>query len=131
MSSPPRRRITDRSSASPTFIGSGSMLRGDLICEGDLAVSGNAIGDASVRGAFTLSEESQWEGNIVAANGIVAGEITGNIMCSEKLEIRKSGRIHGAVRARTIAIAEGAVVDGEMSVTSDAPVIHFAEKRHL
>jgi hypothetical protein len=33
------------------------------------------------------------------------------------------------VSARTIAIAKGAVVDGEIEVTSDAPVINFEEKR--
>jgi len=33
------------------------------------------------------------------------------------------------VSARTIAIAKGAVVDGEVTVTSGQPVVSFQEKR--
>ena len=50
-------------------------------------------------------------------------------LVSEKLEIRKTARIRGSVRARTIAVAQGAVIDGDMAVTSGAPVVHFEEKR--
>ncbi len=37
--------------------------------------------------------------------------------------------IRGKVSARTIAIAKGAIVDGEIEVTSDSPVLQFEEKR--
>ncbi len=37
--------------------------------------------------------------------------------------------IRGKVSARTIAIAKGAIVDGEIEVTSDSPVVQFEEKR--
>ena len=129
MSTPPNRRIADRISASPTFIGAGTTVIGDLICEGDLAVGGNVTGDTRVRGSFTLSDKAQWKGHVEAENAIVAGGGEGSVHCAGKLEIRKSARIHGAVRARSIAVAEGAVIDGEMSVTSGAAVIHYQERR--
>ena len=37
--------------------------------------------------------------------------------------------IRGKVSARTVAIAKGAIVDGEIEVTSDSPVLQFEEKR--
>jgi hypothetical protein len=37
--------------------------------------------------------------------------------------------IRGKVSARTVAIARGAIVDGEIEVTSDTPVMQFEEKR--
>ena len=129
MSDEPRRRLADRVSTSPTFIGAGTTLTGNLDCSGDLVVAGSVSGDSLVRGAFTLSEGGRWEGGIQAVNGVVAGEIDGGIIASEKLEIRKSARIRGIVRARIIAVARGALIDGEMSVTSGAPVVHFEEKR--
>jgi cytoskeletal protein CcmA (bactofilin family) len=129
MSEPPRRRHADRISVSPTFVGSGSKLTGTLECEGDLVVGGHVNGDGSVRGAFTLSEGGHWEGKVHATNAVIAGEVTGTVSVSEKLEIRKSARIRGIVHARTIAVAQGAVIDGEMSVTSGAPVVSYEEKR--
>ncbi|HEU4604367.1 MAG TPA: polymer-forming cytoskeletal protein [Steroidobacteraceae bacterium] len=129
MSDTPRRRLSDRVSASPTLIGAGSHFTGNLTCESDLVIAGLVNGDGSVRGALTLSEGGRWEGNVHATHAVVAGEIQGSITVAEKLEIRKSARIRGSVKAKTIAIAEGGVIDGEMAVTSETPVVRYEEKR--
>ena len=129
MSDTPRRRATDRASGSPTFIGVGTTLTGNLECEGDLIVGGVVVGDSQVRGTVTLSEGGRWDGRLHTVSAIVAGELHGEIVASEKLEIRKSARIRGAVSGRSIAIARGAVIEGEMSVTSGAPIVHYDEKR--
>lgn len=129
MSDSPRRRLADRVSSSPTFIGAGSTLTGNLECQGDLVIGGLVRGDCEVRGAFTLTEDGRWEGKLQATNAVIAGEVQGSIVTSEKLEIRKTARIRGSVKARSIAVAQGAVIDGEMAVTSGAPVVHYDEKR--
>jgi cytoskeletal protein CcmA (bactofilin family) len=121
MSDAPRRRHSDRVSASPTFIGLGSKLTGNLACEGDLVVAGEVDGEGVVKGALTLSEGSRWDGKIDA--------VVGTMAVSEKLEIRKTARIRGIVQARTIAVAQGAIIEGEMAVTSGAPVVSYEEKR--
>jgi cytoskeletal protein CcmA (bactofilin family) len=130
MTDTPHRRITDRAGSSPTLIGTGSTFTGNLDCGGDLVVSGFIIGNSRVAGSLTLADSGHWQGDIVASTAIVGGEIRGNITITEKLEIRKSARIRGTIRAKSIAIATGAVVDGDMSVTSNLPVVHFDEKRH-
>jgi cytoskeletal protein CcmA (bactofilin family) len=130
MTDKPRRRHSDRVSGSPTLIGAGSKFTGDLECQGDLVVGGSVHGDGIVGGSLTLSEGAHWDGRVHAANAVIAGEVTGAVVAAEKLEIRKNARIHGMVRARTIAVARGAVIEGEMAVTSGAPVVHYEEKRH-
>jgi cytoskeletal protein CcmA (bactofilin family) len=129
MADSPRRRLADRVSSSPTFVGAGSRLTGNLECGSDLVVAGFVNGEAAVRGAFTLSEGGRWEGRIQAQNAVVAGEIEGVVAIGEKLEIRASARIRGSVCARSIAIAQGAVIEGDMAVTSGAAVVHYEEKR--
>lgn len=129
MSDTPRRRLADRVSSSPTFVGAGSRFTGNLECESDLVVGGFVNGEGRVRGAFTLSEGGRWEGEIQATHAVVAGEVHGSVIADEKLEIRKTARIRGSVRARSIAVAQGAVIDGEMAVTSGAPIVRYEEKR--
>jgi cytoskeletal protein CcmA (bactofilin family) len=129
MSDQPRRRIIDRSAATPTLIGAGSKLNGTLHCAGDLVVSGEFAGTATVSGSITLAAEGRWEGDLQTGNAIICGDLFGDIHVVEKLEIRKSARIRGGIRAKTIAIETGAVVDGDMAVTSGKPVIQFEEKR--
>ena len=129
MNDTPRRRSSDRVSSSPTFIGAGTTLTGNLDCQGDLIVAGNVVGDSKVQGSVTLSENGRWDGRLHTKTAVIAGELHGEIVASEKLEIRKSARIRGAVSARSIAIARGAVIEGEMAVTSGAPIVHYDEKR--
>src|SRR5690606_11168140 len=112
MSDTPRRRHADRISGSPTFIGDGTTLNGNLDCQGDLVVGGKVVGDCSVCGVVTLSDGGRWEGKLEANNAILAGEVEGTVLIREKLEIRKTARIKGTVQARVIAVAEGAVIDG-------------------
>jgi cytoskeletal protein CcmA (bactofilin family) len=105
------------------------VVTGSLSCEGDLVVAGSVKGESQVCGTFTLLERGCWEGNIEASNAVIAGAIQGNIAVAEMLEIRKSANISGSAQAQTIAVAEGAVIDGPMSVKSDTPVIRFQERR--
>lgn len=129
MTDTPRRRSSDRVSGSPTFIGAGTTVTGNLDCGGDLIVGGTVLGDSTVCGAMTLSEGGRWEGRLKVKSAVIAGEWHGEITVTEKLEIRKTARIRGAVAARSIAIAQGAVIEGEMAVTSGQPVVHYEEKR--
>jgi len=129
MADTPRRRFADRVSSSPTLIGSGSKFTGDLECASDLMVGGTVRGDGDVRGALTLSEGSRWEGEIRAGNAVIAGEVHGSVSIAEKLELRSTARIRGSLKARTIAVAKGAIIEGDMAVTSGKPVVHFEEKR--
>jgi cytoskeletal protein CcmA (bactofilin family) len=129
MAATPQRRVSDKISSTPTFVGVGTELVGALRCRGDLVVGGHAQADCEVAGSFTLSEGGSWEGKLHAANAVIAGEVMGDIVVAEKLEIRKTARIHGSVSARSIAVARGALIDGAMSVTSGAPVVRFEEKR--
>jgi cytoskeletal protein CcmA (bactofilin family) len=60
---------------------------------------------------------------------VIAGRITGDLVVDEKLEIGHTAVIRGSVTARTIAIAKGAKVDGDITVTSGAPITRFEERR--
>ena len=123
------RRLTDRKGACWSFIGAGAVMAGNLKSDGDLIVSGSVKGEVKARGAFTLRSGGRWEGNVEAASAVLAGEVQGNVSVTEKLEIHKSARIRGSLRAHAIAVADGATIEGNITVTSSAPITRFEEKR--
>jgi cytoskeletal protein CcmA (bactofilin family) len=82
-----------------------------------------------LEGALNLSASGSWHGHVRAQQALVAGTILGGLTVEGKLEIGYTAVIRGKVSARTVAIAKGAIVDGEIEVTSDVPVIRFEEKR--
>jgi cytoskeletal protein CcmA (bactofilin family) len=124
-----KRRFLDSNAATPTFIGANSVFVGDIRGKGQFVVSGEVHGDGELDGALNLSAGGIWHGQVRAQQAIVAGTIVGGLMVRDKLEIGYTAVIRGKVSARTVAIARGAIVDGEIEVTSDTPVMRFEEKR--
>jgi cytoskeletal protein CcmA (bactofilin family) len=124
-----KRRFFEGSTAIPTVIGADSVFVGNIRGAGHFVVSGEVHGDGDLQGGLSLSATGSWHGFVQAQQAIVAGKITGGLIVKDKLEIGYTAVIRGRVSARTIAIAKGAIVDGEIEVTSGAPVQQFEEKR--
>jgi cytoskeletal protein CcmA (bactofilin family) len=128
-----KRRFFERTvlpeGASPTFIGTDTVIVGNIRGSGHFVVSGEVHGDGELAGALSLSITGRWHGTIHARQAIVAGRIVGALIVEDKLEIGRTAVISGRVSARTIAIATGAIVEGEIEVTSGTPVVQFEEKR--
>jgi cytoskeletal protein CcmA (bactofilin family) len=129
MADTPKRRLLDQLGAGPTYVAAGSRLTGDLEVPGALVMCGQVRGDGDVKGALSVAAGARWEGEVHARSGVVAGAIVGAVRVDEKLEIRATAHIRGRVTARSLAIAKGAVIDGEVTVTSGEPIVRFEEKR--
>lgn len=127
----PNRRFFDfdLDSLTPTVIGEQSIVVGDVRGEGQFVVSGEVRGDGEIGGGLHLSVTGVWSGYIQAERAVIAGKITGGLTVRDRLEIGYTAVIRGKVSARTIAIAKGAIIDGEIEVTSDTPMLQFEEKR--
>jgi cytoskeletal protein CcmA (bactofilin family) len=124
-----KRRLIDQIGSSPTFVAEGCRLTGDLETRGPLVVCGAIRGDGHVGGALSMAAKSHWEGEIHAQAAVIAGRISGRLVIEEKLEVGPTAVIRADIVARSIAIAKGAVIDGEVTVTSGQPIVQFEEKR--
>jgi cytoskeletal protein CcmA (bactofilin family) len=129
MADTPKRRLLDQMGAGPTFVAAGSRITGDVEAPGALVMCGQVRGDGDVKGPLSVAAGARWDGEVHARSGVIAGTISGTIRVDEKLEIRATAVIRGRVTARTLAIAKGAVIEGEVTVTSGEPIINFEEKR--
>jgi len=126
---PVKRRFLDRAASTPTVIGAGTVFVGDLRGFGPFVISGAVQGDGELLGDLNLAVGATWLGNIRTERAIVAGHIVGSLEVADKLEIGHTAIIRGRVTARTVAIARGAIVEGDIDVTSGDPVLQFEEKR--
>jgi cytoskeletal protein CcmA (bactofilin family) len=125
-----QRRFLERTIGTPTVIGEDSVFVGNVRGVGQFVVSGEVQGDGDLQGDLHLAVSGTWQGDIQAKRAIIAGRIFGSLHVEGKLEIGHTAVIRGKVSAQTIAIAKGAVVDGEIEVTSGAPPVIFEEKRN-
>ncbi len=127
--SAPKRRLIDQLGSSPTFVAAGCHLSGDLEAAGAVIVSGSVRGDGRVGGTLSMATGSQWDGEIHAQAAVIAGSISGRLVVEGKVEIRATAVVRADIVARNIAIARGAIVDGEVTATGEEPIIRFDEKR--
>jgi cytoskeletal protein CcmA (bactofilin family) len=130
MSDQPKRRLLDEIGTSPTFVADGCTLTGDLETNGPIVVCGSVRGDGHIGGALRMAASATWTGEVHARHGIIAGRVTGKLVIAEKLEIGATAVIRADVIARSIAVAKGAVIEGQVTITTGEPVIEFEEKRH-
>jgi len=125
----PHRRASDRHAGPPTVIAPGTSFRGDIIAPGSVVLSGTVRGDGEIGGTLSIARDALWDGKVRAAMAVIAGTLTGSIEVSGALEVGETARIKGQVTAATLAIARGAVIEGDMQVTSGAAIVKFEEKR--
>jgi cytoskeletal protein CcmA (bactofilin family) len=123
-----RRRILDRIRFT-VVIGPEMFFRGTLRGDDHTLVCGQVEGDADLDGTLVLSEGGYWEGDITAANVVLAGEVHGNVSARAKLEIAPSARIYGNLRSPVIAMAEGAVHEADSRIARRTRMIRFNERR--
>lgn len=120
------RRILDRVEGFVTSIGPEAYFRGSLGGAGHCIVYGRVEGDCDIDGTLVIAEGGSWVGEVVATNVLIAGQVEGSLMAREKMEIVSTARIRGRLTSRAIAIAEGAVHDGELQMSG---VTRFADRR--
>ena len=124
-----KRRMADSLGTPATIIGKDIEIDGKLKGHGHFLVLGTVIGDSVLDGPVTIAESARWEGMLCAVDVVIDGEIVGDVVASGKIEIRPSARVFGTVTGASVAIAEGAVIEGEMKTSTDIDVNRFVEKR--
>ena len=129
MSDSAKRRFNDKVAGPATLISEGCKLTGVISGEGDFLVSGEVDGECDLTGSLTVSPSGFWKGTISAASVIVAGTVEGDIVANGPVEISDTARITGTVTGEAIAVAEGAVVQGQMKTTGKTKPVEFVEKR--
>jgi cytoskeletal protein CcmA (bactofilin family) len=124
-----KRRIQDSPSGPTTFIAASTKIVGTISGKGAYVFCGTIEGDCDIDGPLTLAEGGRWKGTLKATDIIVAGTVEGDVIARQRVEIAGTARVTGSLAGHSIAVAEGAVIEGEIKVVSGEPPKKFLEKR--
>ena len=114
--SPASRRFTDATYTSVTVIGRGTRFLGDLASSDPIDIRGILEGDCRTSAHCIVREGARVLGNIDAVALLVAGEVDAGVLQADKVEVRASARVLATIRARVVAIADGAFFQGEVEI---------------
>ena len=124
-----KRRLQDGQKGPATFIAATTKIEGRILGDGPFIFSGRVEGDCEITGLVTLTETAHWVGTLTAADLVLAGTIEGNVLCSGRVEIASTAKITGTLTGLSVAVAQGAVIDGEIKVLGGGTTLAFEEKR--
>ena len=103
------------------LISRGIEVQGDITFSDRLQVEGKVNGKlTSDSGTLIIGESGQIEAQIDVGVCVVHGSIQGNLIARSKLEIRRTGRVHGDVITPVLLVEEGAVFNGAIRMTQEA-----------
>ena len=96
-----------------------------LVIKGELSGAEALYIDGRIEGKITLPDNRVTIGrngivqaNITAREVVVMGKVSGNIDCSDRVDIRSEGSVTGEVSTVRISVEDGAVLKGGIQVKS-------------
>jgi cytoskeletal protein CcmA (bactofilin family) len=111
--------VSDSQSAR-TILGPSVTLRGELASEEDLTIEGKFDGTLHLpTHCLTVGLQGQVKADVQTSRAVVQGAVTGNITASERIEIRKTGRVMGDLVAPGISIEDGAYFKGSIEIVRE------------
>ncbi len=124
-----KRRIQDSNHGPRTFVAPGTKIVGSITGKGAYVFCGTIEGDCEISGPVTLADGGRWKGTIKATDIVIAGVVEGDVVGEQRVEIAGTARVTGSLAGHSIAVAEGAIIEGDIKVKSGAAAVSFQEKR--
>ena len=108
-------------------------ITGDVECLGKLSITGKIIGNSTAAEVYINTERLEGSvnsegsvkvglgtvviGDIIATSGVIAGAVKGEIDINGPVVIDSTAIIKGNIKAKSVQINNGAVVDGYCSLS--------------
>jgi cytoskeletal protein CcmA (bactofilin family) len=100
------------------FLGKDTEFEGKLSFNGAVRIDGRLKGEIFTEGTLIVGESAVIASDIHVSHIIVSGEIRGNIVASDRIEIHAPGKVFGNIQAPTVIIDEGVVFEGNCKMQS-------------
>jgi cytoskeletal protein CcmA (bactofilin family) len=98
-------------------IGKGLFVKGEISGSESLFIDGKVEGSINLPGnRVTVGRNGQVTSSITAREIVILGKVRGNIVASDRVDIRAEGALTGDVSAARISIEDGAFFKGGIDI---------------
>ncbi|MEK9165831.1 MAG: polymer-forming cytoskeletal protein [Patescibacteria group bacterium] len=103
-----------------TIIGPSVKIEGEFSSNGNIMIAGVVSGKLSTTQNLRVEEQAKISADIKANEAVIAGEVNGNIKITGHLEILSTAKINGDIQAGSIAMEQGAILNGTCTMGKGA-----------
>src|ERR1700751_3715686 len=98
-------------------IGRSLVIKGEISGAESLFVDGRIEGTINIpENRVTVGRNGAVTADINAREVVIMGKVQGNIICSDRLDIRSEGSVTGDVVVQRISVEDGAILKGSVQV---------------
>jgi cytoskeletal protein CcmA (bactofilin family) len=102
-------------------IGRTLVIKGEISGSEALYIDGRIEGKITMPDSrVTIGRNGKVDASIQAREVVIMGKVTGNIECSDRVDIRAEGSVHGDISTARISVEDGAGLKGGIQVRSEA-----------
>ena len=103
-------------------LGSSLEIKGKIAGEEDLQIDGKVEGPISLQGQrLTVGRTGRVHSEVTAREVIVYGNITGNLLAQDRVEIKKDASVIGEITTARLSIEDGAHFKGRIEIDRGKP----------
>jgi cytoskeletal protein CcmA (bactofilin family) len=111
-------KVVAQDTSTPTSIGSGLKIRGELSGTSDLFVDGDVQGKITLNNSrVTVGTNGRVQADIDAREIVVEGKVQGNLSASQSIRLGTSSKVEGGVLTPRISIEDGARLRGKVEMS--------------
>lgn len=122
-----QKRVEEELSNSSNNIGKGTYLEGNIETYGNIRIEGKVKGNIKSKSKVALGPSSQVEGNIIAQNADLEGEVNGRIEVTDLLVLKSTAVINGDILTGKMVVETGAVFNGTCKMGAALKEIKIGE----
>jgi cytoskeletal protein CcmA (bactofilin family) len=93
---------------------------GKLVTSGNVRIEGTLHGEVETGATLFVASRARIDGTIRARSMMLAGEVEGQVSCSDRLEILPGGSARGEIETATLVVHEGAFIDSRFQMSKAA-----------
>lgn len=98
-----------------TVLGTNSVIEGTLRSAANVRLDGTFTGTLEIGGNVLIGETAKITADVNARNISIAGAVRGNVT-GKKVQLLRTSRVWGDIRAQALTTEEGAFIDGKITM---------------
>ncbi len=99
-----------------TVIAEDVEITGNVKCESNIQIDGKLNGDLACAGNAIIGKTCVIKGNLSVTTISVLGQVNGNILAKDKIELKSTARLNGDIRSRRLTVEDGVTFVGKADV---------------
>jgi cytoskeletal protein CcmA (bactofilin family) len=102
------------------FLGKDTEFEGKFSFTGAVRIDGKFTGEIESSGTLIVGEAATIESQIRVADMIISGEVHGDVVAENKVEISVPGKLFGNIQTPKLVIEEGVIFEGKCKMQESA-----------